>query len=391
MKKMINVGAMYGVRENTTTEVDFRNFITNGQNIMFLTIVHGDPMWEHDFAKNLAFCEKYNIRVVVHDNVMNGLGMDITEEDVKKYTASYKDSPVYVGQGFHDEPGRSMYPTIAKIVETYSSVYPDKMTFVNLLPMYAAQFVFGDDDYEDYLESFLKIVPVDHLCVDVYPFTVDEDGNKYTYDDYLRSFDIQAQLCRKYDKEFWMYIQSMEFLPNREPGLAEFRFQVACSLAFGATSILHFCYDVPGGSIRPDRTKKPVWSHSRTVNMELNAISDVYLQYKNIGAFTYKTDNSPIYAEFDNEYTEFDTITDIEANETVLVGCFDKKDGNGHAFELVNLSELQDELIADVYFELKDAKKVVAYVKGLPVELVAVDNKYYMSLDSGEGVFITVE
>ena len=55
------------------------------------------------------------------------------------------------------------------------------------------------------------------------------------------------------------------------------------------------------------------------------------------------------------------------------------------------MSELQDYTIADVEFTIKNAKKVTSYQKGIPTELKAVDNKYYISLDSGEGVFITVE
>lgn len=398
MKKMINVGAMYGIRDESVAkglldeipEKDFRDLVANGQNIMFLTIVHGDPVWEKLFKQTMALAEKYNVRVIVHDNIMNLLGEKITPEDVKKYTASYANSPVYAGQGFHDEPAQSQYPEIAKLVSVYKSVFPDKMTFVNLLPMYAANFVFGDDDYEEYLENFAKTVDCEYICTDVYPLLI-EDGTKYTYDEYLRNFDIQAQLCRKYNREFRMYIQSMEFLPNRGPSLEDFRFQTYCALSFGAQTILHFLYDVPTGSFDSEHKKTPLWAHSRTINTELNAISDVYMQYKNVGAYTYKTENSPAYADFDNEYTDFDLIEDMESNETILIGCFEKEDGAGKAFTLVNMSELQEYTIADVSFALKDAKKVMSYQKGIPTELTCVDGKYYVSLDSGEGVFITVE
>ena len=115
------------------------------------------------------------------------------------------------------------------------------------------------------------------------------------------------------------------------------------------------------------------------------------MQYKNIGAFTYKTRRSPDYADFDNEYEDFSTIVDIKSNQTVLIGCFDKKEGEGHAFTLVNMAELGDGKIADVEFELDGANKVIAYIKGLPVELKPVDGKYFTALDCGEGIFVTVE
>ena len=387
----ILISSCYGIRELTSTEKDYKDFITNGQNLMYLTVVWGEKEWEDSFFHNLKLCEKYNISVLVHDNKMNDLGDNLTEEDVREYTKSYSSSPVYAGNGFADEPGPDQYPTLAHIIKTYLSVFPDKRTFINLLPMYAANFVFGDLDYEEYLEDFAKMVPVDHISVDVYPYTIDENGNKYTYDEYIRGLDMQAQVCRKYNKEFWLYVQSMEFLPNREPGLEEMRFQVWSGLCFGMTHLLHFCYDVPGGSIRADRTKKSVWTYTRTVNMELSAISDAYMQYKNLGAYTYEAGDVPEYTQFENNYEGFDALNIISSNETLLVGCFDKKEGNGKAFTVVNMSEVSLGKIADVEFAVPNAEKVTAYIKGIPTVLREVDGKYYVSLDCGEGAFVTVE
>lgn len=402
-KQQIDIGSMYGIREeymakgliSEIPEVDYKNFIAHGQNLMFLTVVWGNPVWENIFKNALAMCEKYGIRVIIHDNVMNGKGEALTEDEVREYTSYYKNSPVWVGNGFDDEPAPQDYPRIQHILETFLKVYPDKDTYVNLLPMYAAPFVFGELDFEKYLEDFAKTVTsADYICTDVYPLLQD-NGTKYTYDEYLRSLDIQAQLCRKYNKDFRIYIQSMEFGPNRCPDAADFRFQCWVALSFGCNTILHFCYDITGGAYSQEPEKKrmklPNWSAGRTVNMEIAAVSDVFMQYKNIGAFTYKTRRSPDYADFDNEYEDFSTIVDIKSNQTVLIGCFDKIEGEGHAFTLVNMAELGDGKIADVEFELDGANKVTAYIKGLPVELKPVDGKYFTSLDCGEGIFVTVE
>lgn len=385
------ISSSYGLRELSVSEKDYKDFIANGQNLMFLTVVWGDKKWEENFFTNLALCEKYEIPVIVYDNVMNDLSEKLTEEDVKKYTAAYSSSPVYSGNGFADEPGPEQYPALAHIVGTYLRVFPDKRTFINLLPLYAANFVFGDLDYEEYLESFAKTVPVDHISVDIYPFTVDDNGVKYTYDEYLRSLDMPAQICRKYNKEFWLYVQSMEFLPNREPGLEEMRFQAWSGLSFGMTHFMHFCYDVPGGSIREDRTKKPLWSYTRAVNTELAAFSDIYMGYKNLGAYVYESGEVPEYTVFENNYSDFDCMRILSSTETLLVGCFDEKAGSGKAFTFVNMSEVSAGKIADVEFSVPGAAKVTAYIKGIPHELRSVDEKYYISLDCGEGAFVTAE
>lgn len=116
------ISSSYGLRELSVSEKDYKDFIANGQNLMFLTVVWGDKKWEENFFTNLALCEKYEIPVIVYDNVMNDLSEKLTEEDVKKYTAAYSSSPVYSGNGFADEPGPEQYPALAHIVGTYLRV-----------------------------------------------------------------------------------------------------------------------------------------------------------------------------------------------------------------------------------------------------------------------------
>ena len=118
-----------------------------------------------------------------------------------------------------------------------------------------------------------------------------------------------------------------------------------------------------------DRTKKSVWTYTRTVNMELSAISDAYMQYKNLGAYTYEAGDVPEYTQFENNYEGFDALNIISSNETLLVGCFDKKEGNGKAFTVVNMSEVSLGKIADVEFAVPNAEKVTAYIKGIPTVL----------------------
>ena len=43
-------------------------------------------------------------------------------------------------------------------------------------------------------------------------------------------------------------------------------------------------------------------------------------------------------AALEKPYTGFDTIKEIESDTPLLVGCFEKEEGTGHAFTIVNYS-----------------------------------------------------
>ncbi|MPM94311.1 hypothetical protein SDC9_141457 [bioreactor metagenome] len=56
------------------------------------------------------------------------------------------------------------------------------------------------------------------------------------------------------------------------------------------------------------------------------------------------------------------------------------------------MSELADKLPTDVLFTLtSDKSTVTAYIKGVPTVLTNAGNGYKLTLESGEGVFITIE
>jgi hypothetical protein len=88
-------------------------------------------------------------------------------------------------------------------------------------------------------------------------------------------------------------------------------------------------------------------------------------------------------------YTEFDTIREIAADVPLLVGCFEKIEGPGHAFTLVNMQDFADPKAGTVRLRLDG--KVTAYWDGVPSEMMARDGEYVFELQQGEGIFVTVE
>ena len=129
---------------------------------------------------------------------------------------------------------------------------------------------------------------------------------------------------------------------------------------------------------------------SQRLMLGIKKLSDLYLTYRNVGAFN--INSSPLttpYLEMATPYKDFKTIKEIACNTPLLVGCFEKKEGEGSAFTLVNMQDFQTPGTARVRFKLEG--RVTLYRDGEPEELKATNGVYEVLLEQGDGVFVTVD
>ena len=94
-------------------------------------------------------------------------------------------------------------------------------------------------------------------------------------------------------------------------------------------------------------------------------------------------------AALENPYTGFDTIKEIESDTPLLVGCFEKEEGTGHAFTVVNYSPFKSPKTSHVRVKLDG--KVTQYINGDPCVMHGDSGYYKFVLPQGQGVFVTVE
>jgi len=310
---------------------------------------------------------------------------------------------------FVDEPGSMHFDVLGKAVAEYKRLFPEKLPYINLLPMYAnaKQLAGGawmadieyyeteDVTFQKHLDEYVEKVPTDYINVDIYPCFV-KDGVKTVYEDYVRSIEIVADTCRKSGREFWCYIQASSWNPTiRVPDEADYRWQVYTMLSYGVTNLLDFIFcDLPtfseGSPVAKDGTKSPMWFYKRRTAAEVRAISDIFVQYKNLGAFSVNCTEATPYLRMANPYKGFDVLSDIQCDKPLLVGCFEKKNGKGSAFTLVNMNDLAKPDYAEV--KVKIAGKVTSCYGGhARVETADEDGCYLFTLGAGDGVFVTVD
>lgn len=325
----------------------------------------------------------------------------------------YYDFDSYLGNHIFDEPGSDSFAMMGDLATYYQNQLPGKMSFYNLLPYYAsaAQLKYGVNTtnklntdnfkafYENYLRQYASTVPGNYMCMDLYPLRIADYGifGKYktTYDNYLKNMDIFATVCRETNRDFWLYIQSTPMGFGREVDYNDLRWQMYTGLSFGVNTFIHFTYgSYDNDEALIDKNGKPTERYyaAQKINKEIMALSDDYMQYKNVGAFNMNcTSSSYDYAQFDNQYEDFDVLKSVNSNAPLLFGCFEKKEGRGYAFSVVNMYDLSQNKSASLTFTLDGNHNVYAWIQGKKVSLTPNNGVYTLNLETAEGVFIVIE
>ena len=411
-KKRIHFAAFFPFHPKKVTEETIKDLAEAGIDISMVIYSALSP----ENKKNvLDWHAKHGVMAWIRDPYLRegtpGKDYDPTK---KELIEPYKNHPAFFGNVFNDEPGTAHYKGISDYVNAYHESFPGKIPFVNLLPFYASdeQLTYGAaaqkidfydtpaSGYEDYLERFTKTVDVPFICTDIYPLRCDENKKKTAYKNYVRAIEFVAREARSSGREFWCYIQSFSSKTRplfRVPDEKDLRWQCYSMLSFGAKTILYFVWHGPevndylNTPIDAEGNKNPLWYSAKKVNSEIIALSDVYLEYDNIGAFNVNAAEDLTYLHMTYPLDGFEAIEEIKCDDPLLVGCFNKKDGTSKAVTVVNMSHREEDktITASVKFS---SSRITAYFGGVPQILTPDTNgRCNITLESGEGVFITVE
>ena len=354
----------------------------------------------------LNSARKYGVSVLRHNYSPTKFKAS-NPEPIPSSNFEYYDYDSYCGNIIYDEPGTDKYDSMATLTKYYESVLPGKLCYYNLLPMYAnaaqlkygasaAQIAYYDEDpdlYKKYVESYAEKIPGDYMCVDIYPYR-SNGKSKTMYAGYLQNMEIFASACRKYDRDFWLYIQSTDYDGGKwTPDYNDIVWQMYIGLSFGVKTFIHFVYCWGGyDAFVLEDQPTDIYYAAQKADLEILSMSDDYVRYENVGAFTVNCDKSKYkYAQFDGQYGDFGLISDVRSESPLLFGCFEEKEGDGRAFTVVNMNDLKKPTKATVSFRIEDRDSVTAYVGGRKTQLKAVDGVFTLELEAAAGAFIMVE
>lgn len=345
--------------------------------------------------------------------------------------SAYKDHPALWGDDLIDEPCAQSYGALAECLNSYHSKVPGKLALVNLFPNYAdeeqlgevSDLTFGNKlpllftdqmdaqcvQYKMYVSDYINTLPTDYISVDIYPYsaTADVMGNeiKSTNNAYLRNLDILAEACRETGKDLWVITQAAgqtqygkkgESHPRWCETIPDISQQMYACLAFGTKAVIHAefaskgWWDAPSHMIGPDGSPTLTYYAVKAVNGYVKVFAQVYGNYDY--SSTYMINRAMIAGRNRGglNCTKAEDIAPIRSSNGLLVGVFNGKTADdGRAYVVTNMQELNKNQGASFTYKVPAGKEATVYKKGTAT-LYGEKTKLNISLDAGEGVFITV-
>ena len=361
----------------------------------------GDAELFHNHCKWLA---KYELKALWHDpnyHISDEVTPEGAEALIKIDENSYAHCDITWGHMLRDEPNAALFDALAVAYDCYDAQTDDKIPYINLFPSYANEQQLGTPTYEEHLKQFFdKVDPQLYTSVDIYPLNIASSINS----DYFYNLDVFATECRTRGIPFGVYIQSVSFNKNkRTPDEQEMRWQAYCALSFGAQDIEYFTYCTPISTTEDfkdalvdlNNEKTDRWYGAQSVNRALHLMSDAFMQYDNLGAFTVNP-TSAGFMKFSNQYKDFDAIADVSVsdNRPVLIGAFASDTAeHSRAFTCVDLGDPGLEMASptEVTVQLTETTTATMYYKDTVTTLTPDENGCItFTLHNGDGAFITL-
>ena len=195
--------------------------------------------------------------------------------------------PALEGYYIADEPLPEHFDKLAEIVKSVQAMDSEHWCYINLLPTYGMPYIKARD-YQDYVDTFLRKVPVKILSYDHYPVVPDGLGGVSLRGDFYENLEIIRNSAMKTEKPFWAFVLSTSHSGYPVPTLAHLRYQIYSNLAYGAQGIQYFTYwtvtipnmDFNTGPLDKHGNRTVVYDLAKVMNKELQMIAGVFMGSK---------------------------------------------------------------------------------------------------------------
>ncbi len=281
--------------------------------------------------KALESAAKHDITYLIYD--LNFSKSCNEFEKFQSYVEEYSKYSSFGGHQIWDEPGIKNFETIRYMKQKYRELFPDKLFYINLQPVYSPSYylqngmwtekVDSNVKYETYLKEYIKIVQPEILSVDFYPMLV-----KGIHSDYYRQLSIIREASKMNNIPFWVYIQSCTWNASeaRLPNGNELLWQINTSVAYGAVGIQYFCFFTPySNSIENYNVAlidfygqpTPLYGYAKRANLHIKSIQDKLLNMDHIGVIKNGNITAPVPKE---DIIQIDDIKGMKGD--ILIGVF---------------------------------------------------------------------
>lgn len=200
--------------------------------------------------------------------------------------------PAIWGLDVFDEPTAVDFPRLGEICEEVRRFFGGPFPFINLFPSYAsvatndemiAKCQLGTFTYQEYIDQYCKLIPLDYLSVDYYPYYLPKPRGIPGFFGNLR---MAADACQSTKRSLWMVLQANTL--KGMPPLAEdaMRYQSYVAMAFGAELLSFGCWAGGWGAnnVIDSATHKKTITYDRLKRVvgELHHIGDRFMRYRRV-------------------------------------------------------------------------------------------------------------
>lgn len=194
------------------------------------------------------------------------------ETDTENTVRRFMNHPAIVGWHLKDEPVLAEMEGLGVLARKIKAIDKKNFVYVNLRPADATPQEMGTTSYTEYINEYIRLIPVDFVSFDKYPCQLDKQGNLYVLDFWYDNLQVIADLSKNAGKDFWAFASGVKFEPEQAtPSIETLRLQMYTNLAYGAQGLQYFVYQNP---------TSPTYALVKQMNEELQNFAKVFLGAK---------------------------------------------------------------------------------------------------------------
>lgn len=234
-----------------------------------------------DVEKALDAAEKVGVKLLVSCPELKK-----EPEQTVKQLMNY---PAVAGYHLMDEPNIHLFPELADWAKKIQSVDNKHFCYVNMFPNFADSSQLGTKNYKEYVEEYLKQIPMQFVSFDYYPVMKDHLSKSW-----YENLELISAESKKSGKPFWAFALTTNYDNDHvtPQTLAAMRLQVYSDLAYGAQGIEYFTYwsatsvnapsgeDQRGAPISVTGKRSVVYDRVKQMSREIKNLSGVFLGAK---------------------------------------------------------------------------------------------------------------
>ena len=208
------------------------------------------------------------------------------KKEPEKTVKRFMNHPALAGYHLIDEPKISLFPELSEWAKKIQAVDNKHFCYVNLFPNFADSTQLGTTNYKEYVQEYIRQIPVQFVSFDYYPVMKDRLSKTW-----YENLELIATESKKADKPFWAFALTTNYDNDHvtPQTIAAMRLQVYSNLAYGAQGIQYFTYwsatsvnapsgeDQRGAPISANGKRSVVYDRVKEMSREIQNLSGVFL------------------------------------------------------------------------------------------------------------------